>query len=174
MAFELQSATDCSFAALGFDSDFSEGFDSFSLHDELKVLIRESARAARNDILRAADEHVKIDGIPTEATSAVLTSIGRAVWYNDVELARVLLKYQRSAKDFLEIRFGVVRMLDHHKFADVIHKHRLTILSHQKTAVDQQLADSCGKQGPSTRKLRRRSHLVPQIGVAAGVLTSKN
>ena len=127
------------------------------MNNHLKVLIRDAARVARNDILKAADEHVTIDGIPSEPTCALLTSIGRAHWYNDSQLAASLLKYHRSAHGFIGVRSGQVYMKDHNKFADVIWKHRSPILGQQKTTCDQEIADSSGRQGPAMRKLRRKS-----------------
>ena len=98
---KLDSANECSFAAYDLDNKSFPDFDSFELHNHLKNLIKKAAEVARNDILQAVDAHISLEGEPSEPSCALLTSMSRAYWFNDLKLAGILLKYHKSAKQFL-------------------------------------------------------------------------
>ena len=103
---KIDLATECSFAAFDFDRENFSDFDSFSLHNHLKTVIKQAAEVARNDILQAVDAHISLEGEPSEPTCALLTSMSRAYWYNELKLAGILLAYHKSAKQFLALRAG--------------------------------------------------------------------
>ena len=153
---KIDGATECSCASFDFDPKFTD-YDCFELHNVLKREVKEAARVARNDLLQAADEGISLDLPPSEQSLALLTSISRAQWSNDIALAKLLLRHHKTAKDHIYISDGVVYLRNHNIFADLIWSHRSTILAKQKTSCDKDLADARGSHSTRVRKLQRKS-----------------
>eukprot|EP00959_Pyramimonas_sp_CCMP1952_P250819 5242638-Pyramimonas_sp.AAC.1 len=68
---------------------------------ELKMLMREAARAARNRLTRLGTP-------PLEARRMIFRSVARAVHFDNLDLARKLLSKAAIARDLLRIEEGPV------------------------------------------------------------------
>ena len=81
-----------------------------------KSCIREAARRVRDRLFLE-------DPASDNAIRMTLSSISRAIWFNDVKLARRVFSSSSIARDLLEVRHGRVVCIDFHSFDSLFNEY---------------------------------------------------